>query len=304
MNHSPDLSILLVSYNCKQYLLGCLASIYRARLDLTCEVIIVDNASADGTVEAVQEQFPQAALIANAGNPGLAAATNQALARSSGRYVLYLNPDTEVSKETLEGVVRFADAQPKAAAFCCRLLNDDGSLQHSCFRFPNLRMAFYGFFPLVPMDSEANGRYPTENYQRVFEPEHVLGAFLLVRREVIEQLGAWDEGFFMYFEETDFCYRLKRAGHTTLYTPDFSLVHYGGRSTSQVSEKMSVAFFRSQSLYYRKNYGLPHYLALKGIVLLGVTFWAVRSLRSYLCGRISAALLKTRFAGYLRILVA
>ncbi len=298
-----DLSIILVSYNVRDYLLGCLKSIYEQTSGIQFEVLVIDNASRDDSVAAVQEKFPQVTLIENQGNAGLAAAMEQGVSASSGRYVLYLNPDTEMLGNTLGGMVGFADGCPEAAGFACRLLNADKTLQHSCFRFPNLRMAYYGFFPRVPMDSVANGRYPESLYDTVFEPEHVLGAFLMVRREAIEQIGGWDTRFFMYFEETDFCYRLVKAGLGMRYCPDFSLIHYGGRSTSQVHEEMSVQFYRSQALFYRKNYGLTRLILLKAIVALGLGYWALRSTASVVRGRIDGALYRTRLRNYTRIML-
>jgi N-acetylglucosaminyl-diphospho-decaprenol L-rhamnosyltransferase len=296
-----DLSIVIVSYNVRDYLLACLDSIYRQGADLKMEVIVVDNVSADGSVEAVKTRFPQVRLIANVQNVGFARGNNQGWAASQGRYVLFLNPDTELGAGTLEGMLTLADAHPQEAIFTCRLLNSDGSWQQSCFRFPTLRMAFYGFFPLVPMDAVANGRYPAQCGQRDFSPEHILGACLLLRREAMQAVGGWDERFFMYFEETDLCYRLRRAGYRSLYTPAFTVTHHGGRSTAPVQEKMSVAFYRSQAYFYRKNYGLARLALLKAIVFAGVLFWAARSTRGTLRGRISAALYRTRLASYWRI---
>jgi len=299
-----DLSILVISYNVRDYLLGCLASIYAEPLAIDFEVIVVDNVSRDGSAEAVRQHYPQVVMIERARNVGLAAGTNLGLAAASGRYILYLNPDTRVNRGALEGMVRFADVCEDATAYCCRVLNDDGSLQHSCFRFPHLKTAFYGFFPLVEIDAVANGRYPTDQYDHIFEPEHILGAYLLTRRNTIDHIGGWDEKFFMYFEETDYCYRLKQAGCKALYNPAYSLIHYGGRSTSQATEKMSVAFYRSQAYFYRKHYGLWQFLALKGIVLCGTSFWVARSVRAYLLKKIDAQLLRTRLSGYAKILVA
>lgn len=299
-----DLSIIIVSYNVKGYLLACLRSIYAQAAKMSLEVIVVDNASTDGTVEAVRDAFPQVQLLANRENLGFARGNNLGFRASSGRYVLFLNPDTEVNEGALAGLVRLAEGHPEAAAFTCRVLNPDGSLQHSCFHFPNLRMAFYGFFPLVPMDSPANGRYPPEQYEHPFRPEHVLGACLMFRRAVLEELGGWDERFFMYFEETDLCYRLRRAGHVILYTPEVSIVHYGGRSTGALPEKMSVAFYRSQSYFYRKHYSPWAFLALKAIVFWGLLFWTARTCRGFIRRRISKAQCLARLDSYGHILLA
>lgn len=299
-----DLSIIIVSYNVRMYLLACLEAVYRQMVDISLEVIVVDNVSGDGSVEAVRAAFPQVKLFANAENIGFARGNNQGVRESSGRYVLFLNPDTEMGRGTLAGLAHFADVHPEASVFTCRLSNSDGSLQHSCFHFPSLRMAFYGFFPLVPTDSVANGRYPREYFDHVFGPEHILGACLMIRREALDAIGGWDDGFFMYFEETDLCYRLQRHGYMSLYSPDFSVVHHGGRSTGAEREKMSVAFYRSQAHFYRRNYGLLRFVALKGVVLFGLLFWTARSCKNYLQRRIDGRLLKTRLVGYWEILRA
>lgn len=299
-----DLSIIIVSYNIKDYLLACLRSINSQPADMALEVILVDNLSSDGTVGAVQSAFPQVRILANQENVGFARGNNQGLRASSGKYVLFLNPDTEVGKGALAGLLRLAQEHPEASAFTCRVLNPDGSLQHSCFHFPSLKMAFYGFFPIVPMDSVANGRYPEGQFNRIFRPEHVLGACLMFRRDALVELGGWDERFFMYFEETDLCYRLKHAGQITLYTPEVSIIHYGGRSTAAVPEKMSVAFYRSQSYFYRKHYSVPKFLALKGIVSFGLLFWTSRTCKGLIRRRITWAQFRARLDSYVRILFA
>lgn len=299
-----DLSIVIVSYNVREYLQACLSSIYRWPPDRPFELIVVDNVSSDGSADAVRASFPQVRLFESSENAGFAHGNNRGTQESAGRCVLFLNPDTEVREGTLTGLVQFADTHPEAAAYTCRLVNPDGGLQMSCFRFPNLKMAFFGFFPLVPMDSLANGRYPSETFDREFQPEHVLGACLMIRRDALNALGGWDGRYFMYFEETDLCYRLRRSGQTVLYTPACTVVHHGGRSTAAVHEKMSVAFYCSQSYFYRRHYGLVAYTALKAIVALGLCFWTARSLKNFIQGRIDGALLRTRLSGYLGILQA
>lgn len=299
-----DLSIIMVSYNVKAYLLSCLASVYRLSEDLNFEAIVVDNMSVDGTVEAVRESFPQVQVIANAENVGFSRANNQGLRACRGRHVLYLNPDTEVCEGALSGLVRTADSRPDASAFSCRVLNSDGTLQYSCFRFPSLSMAIFGLFPIISNDSVINGRYSAHYFDHTFEPEHVLGACFMVRREVLEELGGMDEEFFMYFEETDLCYRLKRSGHKIVYTPEFSVIHHGQQSTNAVRGKMSVEYYRSQAYFYRKHYGLTKQIALKAIVVLGLLVRIVRLCASLLRGRTTWQMLWTQLDGYGRILLA
>ncbi len=300
---APDLSISIVSYRTPDLVGSCLRSVLADLASpLTAEIFVVDNAPGDGTAEMVRSEFPSVRLIESGRNLGFGRANNLAITASRGRYVLVLNPDTVVQPGTLSALVRFADAHPRAGAVGCRLVGEDGSLQHSCFLFPNLRMAWLGFFPLIPLDSTRNGRYPEARYQRAFHTQHTLGACLLVRQQAIDEVGAFDERFFMYFEETDWCYRLRQRGWQIYYTPEASVVHVGAASTSVVKEEMSVQFACSQAQFYRKHYGWRGYLALKVIVAAGLTHWAARSSLAYLRRRIPAGLLRQRMSNYWRIL--
>ncbi|MCL5263746.1 MAG: glycosyltransferase family 2 protein [Chloroflexi bacterium] len=298
-----DLSIIIVSYNVRDYLLSCLTSIHQHSEDFNFEVILVDNVSVDGTVEAVREFFPQVQIIVNTENVGFARANNQGLRACRGRYVLFLNPDTELCAGAVAGLIHAADSRPDAAAFACRMLNSDGTLQYSCFRFPNLMMATFGLFPIVSNDSVLKGRYAAHYFDRTFEPEHVLGACFMVRRQILEELGGMDENFYMYFEETDLCYRLKLSGHKIVYTPEFSVIHHGQQSTSAVKQKMSIQFYRSQAYFYRKHYGPFEQMALKAVVVLGMLCRIVKDCTSFLGGCTSWQVLQTQLGSYTRILL-
>ncbi len=298
----PDLSIVVVSYNSRDVLGRCLESIRAARDRLSVELFVVDNASRDGSADMVAERFPEATLIASEQNLGFGRANNLGFAQARGRYVLVLNPDTEVRPDALHELVRFADSHPRAGAVGARLDYPDGRFQHSAFRFPGLRQALFGFFDLIPIDSPINGRYRTEQFERDFPAEHLLGACLLLRREALEQVGGFDPRYFMYFEETDLCIRLRRAGWQNLFTPGARVLHVSAASTSAAPERMSVEFHRSQAYFYRKHYGLPGYAALKVVVWLGTAYRLARSLRAYLRGRIDRPLLVERLGGYWSIL--
>jgi N-acetylglucosaminyl-diphospho-decaprenol L-rhamnosyltransferase len=298
----PDLSIVVVSYNSRELLGRCIESIRAARDGLAVELFVVDNASRDGSAEMVAERFPEATLIASERNLGFGRANNLAFARARGRYVLMLNPDTEVRPDALRELLAFADGHPEAGVVGARLDYPDGRFQHSAFRFPDLGQALFGFFDVVPIDSPINGRYRPEQFERDFPAEHLLGACLLLRREALEQVGGFDPRYFMYFEETDLCMRLRRAGWQNLFTPDARVVHVSAASTSAAPERMSVEFHRSQAYFYRKHYGLPGYAALKVIVWLGTAYRLARSLRAYLRGRIDRPLLVERLGGYWSIL--
>jgi len=262
----------------------------------------VDNASHDGSAALVAEQFPEVRLIANDENVGFGQANNQAFAVAHGRYLLVLNPDTIVPPGTLRDLVALGDACPEVGVVGPRLEFEDGTFQHSAFRFPDWKQALFGFFDVVLLDTEINGRYPDAKFTQPFVAEHLLGACLLVRRDALEQVGTFDAGFFMYFEETDLCVRLRNAGWQNLYTPNVRVIHIRGGSTSAVSEKMSVAFHRSQARYYRRHRGLGGYLILKAIVWPGIGYRLARSLRAWVRGRIGTALLRERIVGYWSIL--
>lgn len=240
---------------------------------LQFEVFVVDNASTDGSAQMVAAEFPGVHLIANGENRGFAAANNQALKQSSARYVLLLNPDTIVLPEALQRLIDFMEQDPRAGAAGVALLNPDGTPQHSSFHFPTLTMVFLEFFPLNHRltDSRLNGRYPLSRYGgRPFEIDHPLGACFIVRRTAAEQVGWLDEDYFIYCEEVDWCWRLKRAGWKIFCVPQAKVVHYGAQSTRQFRGRMLVELHRSRQILFRKHYGrLYRYLARR-IVGLGV----------------------------------
>ena len=298
----PELSVVVVTYNSSETIAACLESIGAG--GAPAEVVVVDNASTDGTAALVAERFPQVRLIANARNEGFARGANRGWRETSAPHVLLLNPDTELRPNASRALLECARARPRAALIGPRILNADGSLQHSCFRFPNLRMAVTGFFGLLPLDSPANGRYRPEAYEEPHPVEHLLGACLLVRRAAAEQVGPLDESFYMYFEETDWCYRMRAAGWENWYTPDAVVVHRGAHSTSREPERMSAEFYRSQARFYRKHYRPAAYIALKVLSLLGVGYWTARTMRGALRGRVSTSTLCRRLVSYWMIVWA
>ncbi|MHB8620723.1 MAG: glycosyltransferase, partial [Chloroflexota bacterium] len=191
----PDLSVIIVSYNTRDLLESCLTSVFKQNVHGGLDVWVVDNASADGSAAMVRERFPRAKLIANAENRGFAAANNQAIQASAGRYLLILNPDTEILSGSLDRVIQHLDSHPRIAVAGCRLVYADGSFQHSAFRFPGLRQAFLDLFPIHGrlLDSALNGRYPRSAYEREMEIDHPLGACFILRRTGL----TFDEAYFM-----------------------------------------------------------------------------------------------------------
>jgi GT2 family glycosyltransferase len=293
----------VVGYNRRDLLAACLRSVLADRGDLAVEVICVDNASRDGTAAMVAEELPEVRLIESPANVGYGGGLNQGIAQARGRYLLVLNQDIVLRPGALAELVRFAEAHPEAGAIGARLEYEDGRFQHSAFRFPDSKQAFFGFFDgLVPLDSEINGRYPERMLARPFEAEHLLGACMLLRREALEQVGLFDPTFFMYYEETDLCVRLMRAGWRNYYLPTARVMHVSAASTSAASEQMSVEFHRSQAIFYRRHRGPEGYAVLKLIVWAGIAYRLARSVRAVLRGRISRSLFCERLVGYWRIL--
>lgn len=276
------LGIVTVSYNVRDLLRQCLASVQGslARAPVDAEVVVVDNASADGSAEMVRREFPWVRLLANERNAGFAAANNLGL-RALGfpgeggpAYGMLLNPDTIVHGAALAELVSFMERTPRAGACGARLVYGDGAFQHSAFHFPTVAMALLDFF--VPhhrlLDSRLNGRYPRRLYEagKPFAVDHPLGATLLVRREAAAAVGLLDEQFFMYCEEIDWCFRIKAGGWGVYCVPQVEIVHLGGQSTQQFRADMFVALWRSRYQLFAKHYGRLYRHAVRTVVEAGL----------------------------------
>ena len=302
---APQLSIIIVTHNSAGVIAACLRSLYRSDSELALEIIVVDNASSDGTADLVRQQFAQTQVINAGGNSGYAAGNNLGFAAARAPWLLMLNPDTEAHNGALQAMLDAAGRRPGLGMLAPRLVFADGSLQHSTFRFPSIAQAFFGFFEkLVPLNSTANGRYPAAAYEHEREVDHILGAAVLVRRAAWEQTGGLDEGFALYFEETDWCRRAQRAGWQLWYTPDAVITHIGAHATSRQPERSAVLFARSQARFFRKHYGAGWYLLLKLITIAGLSYWLARSLYARMRQRIDGATLARRSASYWHILVS
>ncbi|MER3457620.1 MAG: glycosyltransferase family 2 protein, partial [Chloroflexota bacterium] len=230
MAETVTLSIIIVNWNTRDLLAACLESIERslssddgAGMKLQAEIIVVDNGSTDGTVEMLRRDYPDVRLIENRHNVGFARANNQGLAASRGRYLLLLNTDAFLRGPALARLVRFMEEHPEAGVVGPRLYFGDGTLQHSCYAFPTLATEFYGAVGLDRLfpRSRLFGRYRLGYWDMrdVREVDVVMGACLMARREVFEQIGGLDERFFMYSEEVDWCYRARQAGWRIYYVP-------------------------------------------------------------------------------------
>jgi GT2 family glycosyltransferase len=252
------LSVVVVSWNVRQLLLACLASLeaeLAAVAPGAAEVFVVDNASTDGSAAAVRERFPAVRLLENAANAGFAGANNQALRLCRGRFVLLLNPDTEIRPGALATLLAFLEAHPQAGAAGARLLNPDGTLQLSGYRAPTLKTELFRLFHLDaiwPQGDYPMAQWPLDEARQV---DCLLGACILLRREVLEQVGLMDEKYFMYSEETDLCYRIQRAGWQIWWVPQALVVHFGGQSTAQAAGPMFLQLYWGKLRFFRKHSG-------------------------------------------------
>jgi N-acetylglucosaminyl-diphospho-decaprenol L-rhamnosyltransferase len=305
-----DVSIITVSYNTCDLLADCLESVLAglARSGLDGEVWVVDNASADGSASMVRERFPAVHLLAHDRNVGFAAGNQLALramgssAQGMPRHILFLNPDTRVLGDALAEMVCFLDETPEAGAVGARLVHADGSFQHSAFAFPGLMQIFWDFFPIHHrlLDSRLNGRYPRRWYEagRPFPVDHPLGAALMVRGETLQQVGGFDERFFMYCEEIDLCRRIKQAGLTIYCQPRAEIVHLVGQSTRQFRDRMFVALWRSRFLMFDKHETATFRRLARWLVRLGLWAEARRARAAQRRGEMTADELAGRLAAY------
>jgi GT2 family glycosyltransferase len=268
----PIVSIIIVSWNTREILRDCLRTVYEQTTDVEFEVIVVDNASEDGSVDMVETAFPQTILIANTTNRGFAAANNQGMETAKGRYVLLLNSDTLVLDGAIGKTVGFADAHTEAAAVACRVLNPDRTWQPTCFLFPsalNLLIGALYLNKLFPRNRFCGRERMTWwDGRDARAVDVVAGCFILVRREAIEQVGVLDESYFMYGEEADWCYRFRKAGWRVLFTPIAQIVHLGGVSSARIKGPMCLQLRGSILLFLRKHEGWASYIPACAFVSL------------------------------------
>ena len=253
-----DLSIIIVNYNVKEFLQNLIHSIEKASLNLTKEIIIVDNASDDGSVEFIREKFPQAILIANQKNLGFGKANNIGLKQASGKYILLINPDTLVAEDTFEKMIKFFESNPEAGLAGCKILNPDGSLQLACRRsFPGPWTSFTkvtglsSLFPNNKVFARYNLTYLDEN--KTYEVDAISGSFMMMLKEVYAKVGGFDEQFFMYGEDLDLCYRIQKSGFKVYYVHSTQIIHYKGESTKRSSLDETKVFYSAMHLFVKKH---------------------------------------------------
>ncbi len=261
-----DIAVIIVNWNVRNYLADCLRSICAAATysGLQVGIWVVDNASTDGTAELVADLFPHINLIVNEHNPGFGAANNQGMAAAAAaenpRAYFILNPDTVLGKGSLTHLVNCLEERPQAGMVGPRLVYGDGRFQHSAFAFPGIRQLLFDLFPLPPRlyESRWNGRYPRRLYRPDGEPfpvDFILGSSMLVRADVVEATGGFDESFHMYCEEIDWGWRIRQAGWEIYTVPAAEIVHYGGESTRQIPAQSLINLWQSRAQLYERHYG-------------------------------------------------
>lgn len=296
------LSIVIVSWNTRDLLRACLVAL-KAEIALlqsqipgaTVETFLVDNASADGSAAMAESEHPWVHLIANNDNLGFAKANNQAFKLSTGDFVLLLNPDTEIKPGALFTLLEFLKTHPEAGIVAPQLLNSDGSIQRSCREFPTFKGMLYELIGLSRMFSSDSAfgqevrRYKMLDFahdhaRQVDQPE---GACLLVKREIFDKVGTLDEGFFMLFEEVDWCFRIIKAGYQIWFTPNAQVVHHYGQSIKQVKVPMILSSHRGLYRFWYKHYRGNRwwldwfaYTSLMALAYLRIFSYRLRSLKT------------------------
>ena len=269
-----DVAIIIVNWNGKDLLRRCLNAVRETVQEVSYETYVVDNHSSDGSQEVVRNEYPWVKLIANTENLGFAKANNQAMRLSleQSRYVLLLNSDAFVKPHCIDQMVAFMDQHPEAGLGAPKLLYEDGRLQRSCYTFPTLWTELWIALGIDKFMSRSRlfGDYNLThwNYDTVREVDVIMGAFMLARREAVQQVGLMDEAFFMYSEEVDWCYRFAAAGWKTLFSPAVECIHLWGGSSQQVKVESLIRLYKARVQFARKHYSGLTTLAYKGVIAL------------------------------------
>jgi GT2 family glycosyltransferase len=287
-----DLSIVIVSYNTKEFLKGCIESIYKTTKNIKFEIIVVDNNSTDGTDELISNlkfKISNFHFVQNKENLGFSKANNIGVKKSSGRYLLFLNPDIVVHEKTLEGMVKFMDEHESVGAATCKLVMPNGQIDDASHRgFPTPWNSFSHFSGLSKLFGKTRlfGGYNLgfKDFSKTHEIDALAGAFMLVRRKAGVDANWWDEDYFFYGEDIEFCYILKQAGWKIYYVPEYSTLHYKGVShglkkvskdittaSKETKQRVTKARFNAMRLFYKKHYEDKYPWIVTRLVYLGIS---------------------------------
>lgn len=260
-----ELSIIIVNWNTKNFIEKCIESIYNNPPSASFEIIIVDNASTDGSQGLIKDRFSNVILIENNENLGFSKANNIGFRRSNGKYILFLNPDTLVHENTLQKSIEFMEDHKDAGIISCKHLNPDGSFQSSAFDFlPPISIFAYilGLNKLFKISW-------LRNFSSVKTVDYVQGSYIMIRREVFQKIGGFDENFFMYGEDADLCKKVWDLGWKVYYLPDISITHYLGGSSRKNPDKLKY-FILSTLFFYKKHKNKAQFEKLKIILKIAL----------------------------------
>jgi len=295
----PDISFIIVNWNTRDLLLACFASIYQTSQGHAFEVWLVDNGSSDGSVEAVREAFPHIRIIQNDRNLGFAAAVNLALVRMEGRYAVLLNTDAALTEGAVDILYEQMECNPRVGIACGQLLNPDGSKQNSIASFPSI-LSLATNEALLQLIFPRRFPGKQREYTKPIDVDSCIGACMMVRREAMEQVGLLDERYFFFMEETDWAYRIKKAGWKVLFVPLARIYHAQGKSVGGRADGR-ILFYRSRYAFFRK--WRPGAFPLIGIVIISRLL--VNTLLALLGVGLTCGLnrdLNSRLAVYLRLI--
>jgi GT2 family glycosyltransferase len=297
------LSIIIVNYNVKEFVSNCLKSIFESKFESDYEVIVIDNASKDGSVEMILKKFPQVRLIPNKANYGFAKACNQGIAIAQGEYVFLINPDSEVESFTFDRIVGYMDSHPEVGIGGCFLYYPDGKIQSSFYKFTSLTnhlgrtLLLYSFLPKNYLTAPFFWDYfgPGESIERV------CGGAMVVRRMALEEVGPFDESFFLYYEDEDLCYRMRQKRWKIAPIPGTKIIHYHNQSGKENTRQAIFSAYQSQFRFFRKYHSLPRVIIFRVIqfisALIRTAYWFFRLLVSA-----NPEEIKQKFIAYLSIL--
>lgn len=296
MSREIDVSVVIVSYNTENLLDACLSSVFK-QTRCAFEVIVIDNASTDESLQIVRSKYPDVVLVSNDQNVGFAAANNQGFAIAKGCQVLMLNPDTAILDSAIDVMCSFLDDNPDVGAVGAQNLKPGGGIQKSCHHFPTLWTKIIEYaqlsrlFPHARWAGKANMSYWC--YDEVKEVDWLSGSCMMIRGEALRQVGHLDDAFFLYMEEVDWCFRAKKIEWKVVYTPEAKIVHYHGMSSGQLEESQMISkniskhYFASHYYYFRKHYGHACALATRALdVFYGLLFYVWNLPRRSEIGRI------------------
>lgn len=280
-----ELTIIIVNWNTRQLTLECLDSIYENKCSEDWNIVLVDNNSWDGSVEAINNKYPKVEVKNNKINVGFAGANNQILSRNDSEFYLLLNSDTRVLDDVIQRSIVYMRSKPEVGAMGCRVLNQDTSLQYTCSRFPTIASKLGQLFQLSKLQT---GKYKSaelmSDWQRDTEREVdvISGCYLLVRNDVIKDVGLMDEEFFFFGEETDWCYRIKKCGWKLAFAPVGEIIHLGGGSSNSLNYQRDLMLTNSLVRFIRKHHGSLHavtmYLLLFLFAVSRFTYWKIKGL--------------------------